>query len=209
MRNFFLNCFFSALIAISASAARAGITDDMRYFLNAFSKQSCMSSIAKWYKQNHEILIIILGPQIIRDGNIRATNSKQQQFINLASMNKNKISANHAKNIITMLDYRRNNICRVNLAKVSDPLMKDIMKSFDQARANLIDRISSGRAKYSDVTKLLNDENANYEDIFVYWLENDPDGLTKLAGELQGFTNSFQNLFDTMLRTMEQHYDIR
>ena len=185
-----------------------GITDDMRYYLKVFSNETCINQISTWFRQNHEILAIIIGPAFIDNKVFRNPNSKQATFKNLALMNNRKIHSNHKNKIISFLDYRRSNICKANYDQISDPILRGFLRSADETRETLIKKIKSNNAKYSDVSLMIANEDSQYEDIFTYWEAKDPEGMIELANEMSGFLQAFQRITDPLLKTLQLHYDI-
>lgn len=207
MRTVFL--IFLVCFTINSKSASADITEDIRYIYRVFADRNCIGKIGSWFEQNHEILAIIIGPAIIEGQSFSAANSKQAKFKKLVLLNGNKIQSAHKNKIIKLLDYRRSNICQTDTNRISDPILRGFVRSADDSRASLIGKVKSNNAAYADVSKLLAEENTQYEDIIKYWLVKDPDGLSKLESDFTKFSSTLQQFTDILSVGLERHYDIR
>ena len=185
-----------------------GITDDMRYYLKVFSNETCINQISTWFRQNHEILAIIIGPGYIDNKVFRNSNSKQASFKNLASMNNRIIRSNHKNEIISLLDYGSSNFCKADFDQITDPILRGFLRSADESRETLIKKIRANNARYADVTLMLANESSQYDDIFTYWEAKDSEGMSKLANEMNRFLLAAQSMTESIMKTLQFHYDI-
>ena len=197
---FILNMMF-------AGTTSADITKDMRAMLKVFSNQSCTAGIGKLFSENHEIMVLLLGDSFV-DKNFRPQSAKQLKFKSLLDQQKNKIQTFDAPIIIKILDFKNSRVCRFDYKKISDPVLKAWIQSSEQARNNMINDINNNNATYADVASLMNRENSQQEEVLMYWLEKDPNGMNKLMNDLGKMNNALQKMIQPMVRTLRREYDL-
>lgn len=208
MRSLLYICAFLNFTFFLCTSANADIANDMRYALKIFGNSDCSTKVGRLMAESHEPLVIIMGADLV-DKNFRPKNAKQRLFANLMAMNGKSISSKHQKKIAKFLDYKSTRTCSFDESKVSDPILKDLFRSSDQARYNLIAQIKMGDARYSDVTNYMNKENALQEDVIVYWLQKDPNGINKLSNELQKLSSVMGAMVQPFARKLATEYDIK
>ena len=190
-----------------ASTTAADITKDMRAIVKVFSNQSCTAGIGKLFSENHEIMVLLLGDSFV-DKNFRPQSAKQLKLKSLLDQQKNKIQTFDAPIIIKILDFKNSRVCRFDYKKISDPVLKAWIQSSEQARNNMINDINNNNATYADVASLINRENSQQEDVLMYWLEKDPNGMNKLMNDLGKMNNALQKMIQPMVRTLRREYDL-
>ena len=55
----------------------------------------------------------------------------------------------------------------------------------------------------------MNKENALQEDVIVYWLQKDPNGINKLSNELQKLSSVMGAMVQPFARKLATEYDIK
>ena len=190
-----------------ASATFADITKDMREVFKVLSNQSCTARMGKFFSEHHEIMVLLLGDTFV-DRNFRPQSAKQLKFKSLLDQQNNKIQTFDAPIVIKLLDFKDSKICSVGYNKISDPVLKAIIQSSEQARKNMINAIKNNNATYADVASLLRRENSQYEDITIYWLEQDPNGMNKLMNDFGRVNNALQKMIQPIVRTLRREYDL-
>ena len=51
-------------------------------------------------------------------------------------------------------------------------------------------------------------KSSQYDDIFTYWEAKDSEGMSQLASEMNRFLLAFQSMAESILKTLQFHYDI-
>ena len=72
----------------------------------------------------------------------------------------------------------------------------------------MINDINKNKATYADVANLLDRENSQQEEVLMYWLQQDPNGVDKLANDLGKMNNAMQKMIQPMARTLRREYDL-
>ena len=196
-----------SLNVMFASATFADITKDMREMFKVLSNQSCVAGMGKLFSEHHEIMVLLLGDSFV-DKNFRPQSAKQLKFKSLLDRKKNKIQTFDAPIIIEFLDFKNSRVCRFDYKKISDPVLKAWIQSSEQARNNMINAINNNNATYADVASLMRRENSQQEDIFIYWLEQDPNGMNKLLDDFGSVNNALQKMMQPIVRTLRREYDL-
>jgi len=205
-RLFLLPVFLLLNIAF-ASSSFADITKDMRAYMKVFSSQSCTKGIGKLFSENHEIMVLLMGNAFV-EKNFSPQSAKQLKFKLLLDEQKNKIHKFDAPIITQILDFKNSRLCRFDYNKITDPVLKAMLRSNDQARNNMINDINNSRATYADVADLLSRENSQQEQIISYWFEKDPNGVDKLMSDFSRLNNAMQKMIEPMIRTLQREYDL-
>jgi hypothetical protein len=203
----FLLPFFLLLNIAFASSSFADITKDMRAYMKVFSSQSCTQGIGKLFSENHEIMVLLMGNAFV-EKNFSPQSAKQLKFKLLLDEQKNKIHKFDAPIITQILDFKNSRLCRFDYNKITDPVLKAMLRSNDQARNNMINDINNSRATYADVADLLSRENSQQEQIISYWFEKDPNGVDKLMSDFSRLNNAMQKMIEPMIRTLQREYDL-
>ena len=99
-------------------------------------------------------------------------------------------------------------MCRFDYEKIKDPVLNAWIRSYEQARKNMINDIKNSRVTYADVANLLRRENSQSEQILMYWLEKDPNAENKLMNDLSKMNNALQKMIQPMARTLRREYDL-
>lgn len=205
-RLFLLPVFLILNVAF-ANSSFADITKDMRAIMKVFTSQSCAQGIGKLFSENHEILVLLLGDTLV-EKNFSPQSAKQLKFKLLLDEQKNKIHKFDAPVIIQILNFKNSEVCRFDYEKIKDPVLNAWIRSYEQARKNMINDIKNSRVSYADVANLLRRENSQSEQIFIYWLEKDPNAENKLMNDLSRMNNALQKMIQPMARTLRTEYDL-
>lgn len=190
-----------------ASISFADITKDMRAVMKVLSSQSCAQGMGKLFSENHEIMVLLIGNAFV-EKNFSPQSAKQLKFKLLLDEQKNKIHKFDAPIITQILDFKNSRLCRFDYNKISDPVLKAILRSSDQARNNMINDINNSRATYADVADLLSRESSQQEQMILYWMEKDPNGIDKLMSDSNRMINAMQKMMEPMIRTLKKEYDL-
>jgi hypothetical protein len=205
-RLFLLPVFLILNVAF-ANSSFANITKDMRAIMKVFTSQSCAQGIGKLFSENHEILVLLLGDTLV-EKNFSPQSAKQLKFKLLLDEQKNKIHKFDAPVIIQILNFKNSEVCRFDYEKIKDPVLNAWIRSYEQARKNMINDIKNSRVTYADVANLLRRENSQSEQILMYWLEKDPNAENKLMNDLSKMNNALQKMIQPMARTLRREYDL-
>ena len=205
-RLFLLPVFLILNVAF-ANSSFANITKDMRAIMKVFTSQSCAQGIGKLFSENHEILVILLGDTLV-EKNFSPQSAKQLKLKLLLDEQKNKIHKFDAPVIIQILNFKNSEVCRFDYEKIKDPVLNAWIRSYEQARKNMINDIKNSRVTYADVANLLRRENSQSEQILMYWLEKDPNAENKLMNDLSKMNNALQKMIQPMARTLRREYDL-
>ena len=205
-RLFLLPVFLILNVAF-ANSSFADITKDMRAIMKVFTSQSCAQGIGKLFSENHEILVLLLGDTLV-EKNFSPQSAKQLKFKLLLDEQKNKIHKFDAPVIIQILNFKNSEVCRFDYEKIKDPVLNAWIRSYEQARKNMINDIKNSRVTYADVANLLRRENSQSEQILMYWLEKDPNGIDKLMSDSNRMINAMQKMMEPMIRTLKKEYDL-
>ena len=205
-RLFLLPVFLILNVAF-ANSSFADITKDMRAIMKVFTSQSCAQGIGKLFSENHEILVLLLGDTLV-EKNFSPKSAKQLKFKLLLDEQKNKIHKFDAPVIIQILNFKNSEVCRFDYEKIKDPVLNAWIRSYEQARKNMINDIKNSRVTYADVANLLRRENSQSEQILMYWLEKDPNAENKLMNDLSKMNNALQKMIQPMARTLRREYDL-
>jgi len=205
-RLFLLPVFLILNVAF-ANSSFADITKDMRAIMKVFTSQSCAQGIGKLFSENHEILVLLLGDTLV-EKNFSPQSAKQLKFKLLLDEQKNKIHKFDAPVIIQILNFKNSEVCRFDYEKIKDPVLNAWIRSYEQARKNMINDIKNSRVTYADVANLLRRENSQSEQILMYWLEKDPNAENKLMNDLSKMNNALQKMIQPMARTLRREYDL-
>ncbi|MDB4095508.1 hypothetical protein N9535_02415 [Amylibacter sp.] len=205
-RLFLLPVFLLLNVAF-ANSSFADITKDMRAIMKVFTSQSCAQGIGKLFSENHEILVLLLGDTLV-EKNFSPQSAKQLKFKLLLDEQKNKIHKFDAPIIIQILNFKNSEVCRFDYEKIKDPVLNAWIRSYEQARKNMINDIKNSRVTYADVANLLRRENSQSEQILMYWLEKDPNAENKLMNDLSKMNNAMQKMIQPMARTLRREYDL-
>ena len=205
-RLFLLPVFLLLNVAF-ANSSFADITKDMRAIMKVFTSQSCAQGIGKLFSENHEILVLLLGDTLV-EKNFSPQSAKQLKFKLLLDEQKNKIHKFDAPIIIQILNFKNSEVCRFDYEKIKDPVLNAWIRSYEQARKNMINDIKNSRVTYADVANLLRRENSQSEQILMYWLEKDPNAENKLMNDLSKMNNALQKMIQPMARTLRREYDL-
>ena len=72
----------------------------------------------------------------------------------------------------------------------------------------MINDINKNKATYADVADLLNRENSQQEEVIMYWLQQDPNAMNKLANDFGKMNNALQKMIQPIVRTLRREYDL-
>lgn len=197
---------FFLIIFLTITQSQAGVREDFKYFLDQTTSKKClklMKSYSKMATRDEDLFIKAFGASLTPDG-LNPKNSKQRKFQEIVKKGNSIIKPEHRDAILPVINQLG---CRVELSKITDFILQDMMAREYSARDKLVREIKNGTAKYSDVSNVITSSNGIIEEFFTYIVQKDPEVVNFFMNELQKYMEVLQISLMPIMKIVEK-YDL-